>query len=118
MGNPWPQVITPGLKIVKNQGGLRMSYWLLAFVGEQVLFGNIGHIGRLSVLGQQVIERLVLVWANLFGDRQPIGFGVGKNRIDVENHSPEGENPVFDHLTDGEFGDGGVHGEAIVASAN
>src|SRR5580698_1743822 len=51
-----------------------------------------------------MIERLILVRADLFGDRQPPFLGIVEFRIDVENHAPERKYPVTDDLPDLKFG--------------
>jgi hypothetical protein len=66
--------------------------------------GGAGHVFRFRVLGEQVIERLILMRANLFRNRQPPFLGVVEFRIDVEDHATEGEDPVADDLSDLELG--------------
>ena len=60
---------------------------------------------RALVLGEQVVEWLVLVWADFLGDGFVPFVGVGELRIDVKNDAPERKNPVPDDLPDLEFGD-------------
>src|SRR5690606_21126570 len=55
-------------------------------------------------LGQQVVERLILARADLFGDREPPLFGVVEDGIDVEDHAAEGVYAVPYDLTDPELG--------------
>jgi hypothetical protein len=57
---------------------LRVRHRLAGLVGQQVLFRDVGDIGRLRVLGQQVIKRLVAARADIFGNRgQPL-LGIRK----------------------------------------
>ena len=77
---------------------------LAGIVRNQVLLGDIGDVFGLSVLRQQMVEGLILVRANLFGDRQPPFLGVVELRIDVKDHATEREHPVPDDLTDLKFG--------------
>jgi hypothetical protein len=51
-----------------------------------------------------MIERLVLVRPDVFGDRQPPFLGIVEFRIDIENHAPERKYPVTDDLPDLKFG--------------
>jgi hypothetical protein len=72
-------------------------------VGQEVLLGHVGDILGFRVLGEEVIEGLVLVGPDLLGDRQPPVLGVVEFRIDVEDEPPEIEDPVSNHLADREF---------------
>ena len=81
-----------------------MRHRLAGVVGQQVLLRDIGHVGGLRVLGQQVIEGLVAARADFLGNRgQPL-LGVGEHRIDIEDHAPERIEAVLHHLSDGELG--------------
>src|SRR5262245_21062749 len=82
---------------------LRVTDRFAGFVIEQVLAGNLSDILGFVVLGEEVIEGLVLARADVFRDREPPFLGVVEDRIDVENHAPEREQPVLDHLPDAEL---------------
>ena len=108
----------PGAKLVgavveafEDHRRLRVTHGLAGLVGQQVLLGNIGDIGVVVVLGQQVVERLVLGRPDVLGDGVPPFLGIGEHGIDVEHHAPEGEDPVLDHLADREFGKSRIHVE-------
>ncbi len=90
-----------------------MAHRLAGVVGQEVLLGDIGDQGGLLVLGQQVIEGLVLGRAHVLGDRQPPLFGVGEFRVHVENHAAEREEPVAHHLSNRELGDSSIHGPRV-----
>jgi len=109
VGNPGPQVVLAVLEAVEQQAGMRVANRLARSVGQQILFGDIGGVGAALVLGQQVVEGLVLAGADFFGDRQPPFLGVRERRVDVEDHTPERQNPVADHLADHEFGESSIH---------
>jgi hypothetical protein len=79
-------------------------------VRHQILLGDVGDVLAVRVLGVEVIERLFLGGTHLGGDRAPPFLGVGEDRIDVEDHSAERVNPVFDDLANPEFGDATPHG--------
>ena len=83
------------------------------FVGQQVLLRHIGDVIALVVLGQQVIEGLLLRWTRLFGDGVIPFLGIGKARIDIEDHTPERVLPMPDHLSDVIFRPRGKH---VIAS--
>ena len=55
-----------------------MADRLSAVVGQEVLFGDIGDVRILLVLGQQVVERLVLARTALLGDRGVPFLGIGR----------------------------------------
>ena len=56
------------------------------------------------VLGQQMVEGLVLVRPDVLRNRQPVLLGVGEVGVDVEDHAAEREEAVPDNLADREFG--------------
>ena len=56
------------------------------------------------ILGEEMVEGLVLVGPDLFRDRQPPLLRVVEFRIDIENQPSEAEEPMPDHLADREFG--------------
>ncbi len=96
--------VVAALQFLEELRHLRVRHRLAGIVGQQVLFGHVGDIGRLRILGQQMVERLVTARPDLFGDRgQPL-LGVGEHRVDVEDDAAERVDPVLHHLADGELG--------------
>jgi gamma-glutamyltranspeptidase / glutathione hydrolase len=81
------QGIVPILEIAEQVGEVGMRHRLARIVRQQVLLGHIGHVVALVVLGQQVIERLVLRGAAVLGNGVIPLLGVGKLRIHIENHA-------------------------------
>src|SRR5262245_29499165 len=79
-------------------GDLRVAQRLARKVGEQVLFRDVGDILRLRVLGQEVVERLVLARANLGRDRLPPLLGIVEDRINVEDETAEIMDAMADNL--------------------
>ena len=75
-------------------------------VGQQILLADIGDVARFRILGEQMVERLVLGRPDLLGDRLIPFLAVGEDRIDVEDHAAEVEQPVAHHLADREAGMG------------
>ena len=65
---------------------------------DQVLFGDVGDVVALIVLGQQVVERLLLAGAAVLRNRGIPFVGIVEFRIDVENHPAKRVFAVADHL--------------------
>ena len=82
-----------------------MAQRLARRVGQQILLRDVGDVFGFRVLGEQVIERLVLVRPHFGGDRLPPFLGIVEHRIDVEHDAAERKQPVLDHLADPEFCD-------------
>src|SRR6185437_12970755 len=51
--------VLAALQFLEEMRHLRMAYGLAGLVSQQVLLGDVGHVGGLRVLGKQVVERLV-----------------------------------------------------------
>ena len=96
--------VVAALHFLEEMRHLRVRHRLAGLVGQQVLLRDIGDVGGLRVLGQQVIEWLVAARTDLLGDRRQPLLGVGEHRIDVEDHAAEWINSVLHHLPDGELG--------------
>lgn len=86
---------------------LRVPQWLPGFVGQKVLLGHIGDVVRIVVFGEQVVERLIFGWSDIFRYRLIPFLRIGKYGVDVENNTAKGINTVSDDLSDREFG--GLH---------
>ncbi|EAV43957.1 hypothetical protein SIAM614_14200 [Stappia aggregata IAM 12614] len=80
-----------------------MAYRFPGHVRFQVLFADVGHIFGFLVLGEEMIKRLIAQRTYVFRDRVPPFFRIAEGRIDIENHAPEGVNPVPDDLANSEF---------------
>src|SRR3546814_3782486 len=72
-------------------------------IGQQVLLRDIGDIGGLRILGQQVIERLVLRRPQVGRNRLPPLLGVVEHRIDVIDDAAERKQAMPDDIADTEF---------------
>ena len=107
-------MIVTVLEAVEDQRGLRVGHRFAGFVGQQVLFRDIGGVNALLVLGQQVIEGLILLRTDLLGDRAPPFVGVGELGIDVEDNAAERENPVADDLAYAKFCESSVHNVPMI----
>ena len=79
---------------------LRMADRLAAVVRQQVLLGNIGDIFGFIVLGEQMVERLILVRPDIRRDRLVPFLGVAEGRIDIEHDAAKRIKAVADHLAD------------------
>ena len=109
MGDARSKLVVTGLERFENQRGLWMTDGFVGFIGKQVLFRYIGDIAGLIIFSQKVIERLILPGANLLWNRQPPFLGIGEHGVHIENNPAERENPMFDHLADGEFREPCIH---------
>ena len=83
------RAIAAVLVLGEQLGELRMPQRLAGLVGQQVLLGDVGDVFGLRVLREQVIEGLLLVRADLLGNRQPPFLGVVELGIDVEDDAAE-----------------------------
>ena len=75
---------------------------LFAIVRDQILLADIGDVAAFCILGEQVIEGLVLARSKRLGDGFVPFLTVRKDRIDVKNHPAKVEQPVPDNFADGE----------------
>src|SRR6056297_2320580 len=66
---------------------LRMAQRLSAIVFEQVLFRHVRDVFRLIVLGEKVVEWLILARALVFRNGKPPFFGVGEFWINIEDET-------------------------------
>ena len=82
-----------------------MAQRQVGIVRHKVLLRHIRDVMRALVLGEQVVERLVLAGPHFLGDRFIPFVSVRELRVHVEYYPPEGENPVADDLPDLELGD-------------
>ena len=104
-----PQAVFAAFHSVEHGRDGGMVDRFVAVVGQQVLLGDVGDVGAVLALGEQMIERLLLERADVLVDRQPPLLGFAELRVDVEDDSPERKGPVADHLADAEFCDTSVH---------
>jgi hypothetical protein len=88
----------------ENLGDLRVPDRFAGIVRQEILLGDVGDVFGFRILGEQMIERLILVGPVLLGDRQPPFLGIVEDRIDIEDHAPERKDPVTDDLSDLKFG--------------
>ena len=86
---------------------LGMAHRLAGIVGQQILLRDVGDILRFFVLGEQVVERLVLRRPHLGGNGEVPFLRVREDRIDVVDHAAKGIEAVLDDLADGESGGAG-----------
>src|SRR5260370_42071511 len=55
----------------ENLGDLRVPDRLAGIVRQQILFGDVGDVFGFRILGEQMIELLILVRPHLLGDPHP-----------------------------------------------
>src|SRR5690606_22846150 len=77
---------------------LRMAQGLAGAVVKQVLLRHIGNVLRLFVLGEKVIEGLVLGRPRSFRNGLIPFLCVVEFRVHIENHAPERQQAVTDDL--------------------
>ena len=94
----------PSFSSANTSRDLRMLDRIARIVDHQILLGDVGDVIRVLVLGEQMIEGLILGRPDLLGDRLVPLLGVAELRIDVENHAAERKHPMPDHLAQAEFG--------------
>src|SRR6185503_2343412 len=97
-----PQQVSPLVEAVEQRADRRVVDRLVAVVGDQILLADVGDVARLGVLGEQMVERLVLGWPHAFRNGLVPFLAVGELRIDVEDHAPKVEQPVANDLADRE----------------
>ncbi len=90
-------------QILEQLGHLRMAQRLVGGIGHQVLLRHVGDVFGVGVLGEQVIERLILVGSNILGDGAIPLLGIAEGRVDVEDHAAKRIDLVANHLADLEF---------------
>src|ERR1044072_4514582 len=83
---------------------LRMAPGLARLVGKQVLLRHVGDVFAFGVLGEQMVERLILARADLGGNRVVPFLGVGELRVDVENDAAKRKQAMLHHRSDRESG--------------
>src|SRR5579859_1410489 len=88
---------------------LGVPHGLARIVGHKVLLRDIGYVGAFIVLSEEMIERLVLMRADVLRNRQPVFLGVRERRIDVEDHAAKWIDAVTHDLADRKFGAVHVH---------
>lgn len=96
------QVGSVGL-LFENLIDLRMPDGLTGRIRFQVLFTHVSDIFRLLVFREKMVKWLVAAGAYVLGNGIPPLFGVAERRVDIENHPPEGINPMPDNLSYSEF---------------
>ena len=76
-------------------------------IRNQILLADIGDITALGILCKQVIKGLILFGANMFGDRLIPFLAIGKNGVDIKDHTAKIKDAVAHHFTNGKTGFGG-----------
>ena len=87
---------------ILEDGG--MFHRAAVFIRQQVLLGDISDIGRLGILGIEMLERLILRRSHFRRYRIPPFLGIREFGIDVEDHTAKREYPVAHDLADIVFG--------------
>jgi len=77
-----------------------MAHRFAALIRQKILLGDIGDVFGVVVLGEQMIERLILVRTHVGRDRLVPFLGIVENRIDIEYDAAERVEAVPDDLAD------------------
>lgn len=88
------QAVASAGKVREQLGNVRVIDRSTIAIAHEILLADIGNIGAFLVLGQQVVERLVPVRTNIFGDGFVPFLAVGKHGIDIEYDTAKPEKPV------------------------
>ena len=91
------------VEITEELFKIRMFDRLARIISDQILLGNISHVVALVILGQQMIERLILGRTAVFRNGHVPFLGIRKDRVDIENHTPEWVFAMTDNLAQGVF---------------
>ncbi len=85
-----------------------LDLWMInrfaCFIGQKVLFRDIGHIVAGLILSEEMIKWLVFFGAIVFRNGVPPFFSIRKHRIDIKDHAPKRVDPMLDNLSDTKFG--------------
>ena len=99
-----PQLVAAAVEPFEHVGNRRMVDRLVAVVADQILLADVSDVGGFGILGEQVVKGLVLARAQAFRNGLISFLAVGELGIDVEDHATEIEDPVANHIADGEVG--------------
>lgn len=111
------QWVATVFELPKKLSQFRVIHWSLFLVSDQILLADISDIARLSVLGEQVIEGLILGGADVFRDGIVPFLAVRKNGVDIEDHPAKRKDAVADDVPNAEACVGyrrGIRTEAVV----
>ena len=100
MGQGIPELILSWKVLDEVVQNSRMFDWNRVFVYLQILLGDVGFIAARFVLGEQMVERLVLGRADFRRNGFVPLIRVGVLRIDIINHPAKAEEAMRDDLTD------------------
>lgn len=70
-----------------------------ALVEHQILLADISNIAAFTIFGEQVVKWLIPIRPDMFGDRQIPFLAIGKDRIDIEDHTPKSKLAMLHDIT-------------------
>lgn len=94
-----PHGVAPILKLFEKLRDRRVIDRIATAVGNKVPLTYIGHVARLLILGEEMVEWLIARWAQIFGNRLIPFLTICKDRVDIENDTAKVEEPVADDFT-------------------
>ena len=92
-----PQAVTPVLDAVEHARDRGMFDRIVAIVDDQVLLADVSDVTAFRILGQKMVERLVLRRPKGLGNCQIPFLTVGKFRVNVKDHAAEVEDFVAEY---------------------
>mgnify|MGYP000896227638 CR=1 FL=1 len=95
-----PQGVFPILIPAEQTCDSGMLNRLVAIIDYQVLLAHIGNIAALAILGEQVIERLILGGSNTLRNSFIPFVAIGKYGVDIEHHTPKSEQLMLQYIAD------------------
>jgi hypothetical protein len=106
VGQRSSHLVTPILEAVEQLADCGVINRPALRIGDQIALADIGDVGRILVLGQQVVKRLIAARANVLGDRLVPFVRIGEDRVNIEHHPAKGEKAVANHIANAEAGTG------------
>ena len=89
---------------IEQTGNRRMLDWFVAVVMHQVLLADISDVAGFGILSEQVIEGLILTWAEALGDSLIPFLSICEYRVNVEDDAAKVEHAVTHHIPNREAG--------------
>ena len=96
------QWVAAVFELPKKLPQFRVIHRTFCLVSYQILLADIGDIARLAVLSEQMVERLVLRGADVFGDGVIPFLAIRKDWIDIEDHPAKRKDAVADDVPNAE----------------
>jgi hypothetical protein len=96
------QAVPAVLEPIEHLRHLRMFHRATKRVRNEVLLAHISDVGAILILGEKMVEGLLPIRADAFGNGGVPFLAVRENRIDIEHHAAKIEDAVAHHFAQGE----------------